>query len=155
MKRLLLVAAAISVALAGCGSADDGSVPSSSITNEVSTTVIPTTQPPQPITSEPMSLQSIAIESAIADLRERLQVEISEIAVLEFKTTQWSDGALGCPQDGELYTQAVVEGAQVFLDVDGRVFDYRSDADGNVKLCPSDEKDGGYDFVPPPGSDET
>lgn len=154
MKRFLLVATAISIVLTGCGGADDGSMPTSSIPDIVSSTGAPTTQPLQPVTSEPMSLQSTAIERATADLSERLGVDVSAISVIEFRTVRWPDGALGCPREGEVYTQAIVEGGQVLLDFDGRIFDYRSDAAGNVELCPSEEKDGGYDFVPPPGFDE-
>jgi hypothetical protein len=49
------------------------------------------------------------------------------------------------------YTQAIVEGFQVLLEADGRIYDYHAGADGVPFLCPSEEDDGGYDFVPPPG----
>jgi hypothetical protein len=34
---------------------------------------------------------------------------------------------------------------------DDRVYVYHAGADGEPFLCPSDEKDGGYEFLPPPG----
>jgi hypothetical protein len=50
-----------------------------------------------------------------------------------------------------MYTQAVVDGTQVLLGADERIFDYHAGSDGALFLCPSDEKDGGYEFLPPPG----
>lgn len=95
--------------------------------------------------------ETAAIEDAIADLSERLDLRPTEISVVESRQVEWPDGSLGCPEEGRLYTQAIVDGAQVLLDAEGRIYDYRVDADGNIRFCSSDEKDGGYDFVPPPG----
>ena len=47
----------------------------------------------------------------------------------------WNDGSLGCPQPGELYTQALVDGFQVLLEVDGEEFDYRVGSGTAVHLC--------------------
>ena len=95
------------------------------------------------------------VSAAIADLARHLQIEPESIELVEVRVVQWPDGSLGCPQEGESYTQAIVEGSQVILRVDGdRVYDYRADDMANVRLCPSDERDGGYDFVPPPGFGE-
>ena len=47
----------------------------------------------------------------------------------------WNDGALGCPQPGGVYTQALVEGFQVVLEVDGEEFDYRVGRGTDVHLC--------------------
>ena len=93
-------------------------------------------------------------ETAIEDLSRRLLVTRDQIEVVDVREVSWPDGALGCPEDGVLYTQAVVEGTQVLLRVDGRVYDYHAGDDGRSFLCASDEKDGGYDFVPPPGFDD-
>ena len=94
------------------------------------------------------------VSAAIADLALHLQIEPGSIEFVQVRVVQWPDGSLGCPQEGESYTQAVVDGSQVILRVDGRLYDYRADEMANVKLCPSEDKDGGYDFVPPPGFDE-
>lgn len=101
-----------------------------------------------------MPAQSVAIEAAKADLAMRVDVRESDIKVVEAKDVTWPDGSLGCPEEGMVYTQAVVEGGQVLLAVDGRLYDYRVDSDDNVFLCSSDEKDGGREFLPPPGFDD-
>ncbi len=47
----------------------------------------------------------------------------------------WNDGSLGCPQPGQLYTQALVDGFQVVLEVDDEQFDYRVGSGTDVRLC--------------------
>lgn len=49
------------------------------------------------------------------------------------------------------YTQALVEGYRVILGHESRVYLYHAGSDGQPSMCESDEPDGGYDFVPPPG----
>lgn len=92
------------------------------------------------------------VQDAIRDLAARLVVAEADIEVIEVRDVQWPDGALGCPEEGKMYTQAVVDGTQVILGADGRVYDYHAGDDGEPFLCSSDEKDGGYEFLPPPGN---
>lgn len=88
---------------------------------------------------------------AIGDLTTRLGVDSASISVVKAEAKTWPDGSLGCPQPDMSYTQALVEGWQVLLQHDERLFDYHAGDDGQPFLCASEEKDGGYDFVPPPG----
>jgi hypothetical protein len=48
----------------------------------------------------------------------------------------WSDGSLGCPKPGMLYTQALVPGYRVKLKVGSEVWDYHASERGGVVLCP-------------------
>jgi len=100
-----------------------------------------------------MPEQNEVVDAARADLAQRTGVSPDDVSVVRVREVDWPDSALGCPEDGMAYTQAVVSGFQILLQVDERVFDYHAGSDGDVFLCPSDEKDGGYDFVPPPGID--
>lgn len=153
MKALLVFAAAV-FALAACGGADTGSTTTIDATSSTSAADRTTTTLPAPTTAETtMPAQAEAVEAAKSDLAALLQVDPSLIVVARAESVEWPDGSLGCPQDDEMYTQALVSGTQILLDVDGRVYDYRADDVGNVKLCPSDDEDGGYDFVPSPGID--
>lgn len=90
---------------------------------------------------------------AIADLALRLQVPGSQIELVSVEAVTWPDGSLGCPQPGQMYTQALVEGHRIVLGHDDRVYLYHSGGEVLPFRCESDEKDGGYDFVPPPGDD--
>jgi hypothetical protein len=48
----------------------------------------------------------------------------------------WNDGALGCPEPGMMYTQALVNGYWVVIDAAGQNYDFRVDSGGNFRLCP-------------------
>ncbi len=91
------------------------------------------------------------VDDAVADLAARLKVSADSIEVLRAEKVTWPDGSLGCPQPGRAYTQATVEGYRVILKHDGRAYLYHAGGDGPIFLCKSGEKDGGHDFVPPPG----
>ena len=92
-------------------------------------------------------------ELARADLAVRLQVDPTQIEIVAAERVTWPDGSLGCPQPGEFYTQALVDGFRVVLGHASRVYLYHAGSDALPFLCPSGDKDGGHDFVPPPGFD--
>ncbi|MDQ2964887.1 MAG: hypothetical protein M3R57_03465 [Chloroflexota bacterium] len=69
------------------------------------------------------------------DLATRAQANVSGAVVVVAQQVVWNDGSLGCPERGVLYTQALVPGYQVVLELDGQRFDYRSDERGIVRLC--------------------
>lgn len=142
---------AFALFLAACGEAGDGGAEeettSTSISGPTTSMEIDTTS-----TSEIEMNEETIVQAAIQDLAARLDVSEQDIEVTEVRDVQWPDGALGCPEEGKMYTQAVVDGTQVLLGVDERVYDYHAGADGVPFLCPSDEKDGGYEFLPPPGN---
>lgn len=68
-----------------------------------------------------------------------------EAVLLEFsfEGVTWNDGSLGCPQDGEFYTQAQVAGFQwQFLMDDGVRYNVHTDAFGqSLVLCPETSTD--------------
>ena len=75
------------------------------------------------------------IEAAIADAAERFGVPEEEVAVAAAVRVTWADGALGCPVDGVMYTQALVPGYLLTLEVEGRRHAYHG-ADGRAPfLC--------------------
>lgn len=55
--------------------------------------------------------------------------------ILVAEAVTWPDGSLGCPEPGILYTQQLVDGYRLVLDVDGRSYDYRATGGGNVRAC--------------------
>lgn len=57
----------------------------------------------------------LAIEAAA----EEHDVAREEIEVVRAEEVDWPDGARGCPEDDEMYTQAIVPGYRVVLDVAG------------------------------------
>ncbi len=52
----------------------------------------------------------------------------------------FNDGSLGCPQEGQLYTQAVTRGYIIRFTAGGTTYDYRASSDGNnLFLCETSE----------------
>lgn len=155
ITALLLV---VGLSLVACGQAGEGSA-TTATTNSTTTTAPPAPSTsvggPTTTTETTMPGKPTAVDAAVADLAAKLGIAEDEVEVVEVRIVEWPDGSLGCPEEGKLYTQAVVEGVQVILRADERVFDYHSGPDGEPFLCPSEDKDGGYDFVPPPGFDES
>jgi len=76
-----------------------------------------------------------AVEAAIADAAARFSVEASEVAVAGALRVVWSDGSLGCPEDGMMYTQALVDGYLLTLEVDGQRVAYHGENGQPPFLC--------------------
>jgi len=89
------------------------------------------------------------IPAVVADLAARLGVDESSITVVSIEEVTWPDGSLGCPQPGMMYTQALVNGSLIVLDVDGTTHEYHSGADGRPFYCqdPTPPTTGGYGDV--------
>jgi hypothetical protein len=136
------------VSLAACGAGPDDAL--------VGETTPPSTTSPSTedeTTTMPMSEQQQLpiVAPAKADLATRLGVQADELEVVSAEEVTWPDGSLGCPEPGMSYTQALVDGSKVVLGHDERVYVYHAGDDDQPFLCPSDEKDGGHEMVPPPG----
>lgn len=155
--------------LAACGAGAEPSAESStttSVPSDTTTSVAPETTSTESPTTMPVDPDLATITPARDDLARRLDVDADEIEVLVAEEVTWPDGSLGCPKEGKSYTQALVEGSQVVLRHGDRVYDYHAGSDDQPFLCPSDEqdagypfapikdKDGGWEFVPPPGFHE-
>ena len=83
----------------------------------------------------PDGLPEGAWTAIIDDLSRRLGEPVVDPTVISAVAKTWNDGSLGCPQPGELYTQALVDGFQVVLEVDEEQFDYRVGGGTDVRLC--------------------
>ena len=76
------------------------------------------------------------VQSARADAARRSGLPAAQLQVLSAAAVTWSDGGLGCPRKGMLYTQALVPGYRVKLKVGSEVWDYHAGERGGVLLCP-------------------
>lgn len=156
-RKLLMSLAAASVFLAACGDAQEEvpeAIVDTTTTSLVATPLEPETTLPSVPPKNPNTAPETLVDKAILDLVTRTEVSPDDVTVVVAEAVTWPDGALGCPQPGMSYTQALVDGSRVHLFADGRLFIYHAGGDGEPFLCPSDDKDGGYDFVPPPGFDK-
>lgn len=75
------------------------------------------------------------IEPVLADAASRTGAPAAEIAVVSSEEVQWSDGSLGCPQPGMMYTQAIVDGFRIVVRAGDRELDYRVSGPGRFRVC--------------------
>lgn len=75
------------------------------------------------------------LEGAKEDLARRLDVAAAEVTVVTQEEIVWRNGALGCPEEGMMYTQALVDGSLLILEVDGQQYEYHGRAGGSLEFC--------------------
>jgi hypothetical protein len=153
MRRAALTVAILLLGACSASETTESSASGNSTTTAADGGTTSTTQPgATPTTLTPVAPVA-TVQAAIDDLAARLDVDPSRVRLIESEQVTWPDGSLGCPRPGELYTQALVEGYRVVVSHEDRAFDYHAGADDVPFLCPTDEKDGGYEFIPSPGFD--
>lgn len=83
----------------------------------------------------PMNLNG-QIEFAKKDLAERKGVAINSVRVHKAEAVTWRSGALGCPESGKMYTEALVPGSAIYLQLDNMVYAYHATFAGEPFYCP-------------------
>lgn len=73
---------------------------------------------------------------ALQDAAQRRGVDVSTLRVVLAESVTWSDGALGCPQPGRLYTQALVPGYRIRIAVGSDILEYHASTRGPPLYCP-------------------
>jgi hypothetical protein len=120
--RTWLAALVVGLAVTAC--ADDPAP-----TQPEETAVEETTPAPVPGADSPDALASVA------DLAARLDVEPDAVEVVAVQEVTWSDGSRGCAKKGMLYTQSLIDGSRITLQVDGTRYEYHSGGSGGPFLC--------------------
>jgi hypothetical protein len=85
-------------------------------------------------------IPDIPTEQAVVEAGGEFDVAPEDIEVLTAEQVTWPDGSLGCPQPGEMYTQALVEGYRVILDVAGQEVHYHGARGEPPFLCEDPEE---------------
>jgi hypothetical protein len=83
------------------------------------------------------TLQS-AIDAALTDATKRTGLKRTELEVLSAEAVTWSDGSLGCPQPGMMYTQALVPGFRIRVRAGTATLDYHAGRHGAPMFCPAE-----------------
>lgn len=156
MRNVVAVVTFAALVVVGCASSGaDTSGPETTLPGDQTLpTVAPTdnatTAPPnpesepgdagQPSEGDPQTLPNTdeiddMVDSAVADLSDRLSVNSHAITVVSVESVMWPDGAMGCPQPGMSYTQALVEGVRVQLTVDGTPYWYHQGGSNPIRYC--------------------
>jgi hypothetical protein len=75
------------------------------------------------------------INAIRADLGKRLGIETKDLEPVRAASVNWNDGSLGCPEPGQVYTQAITPGYHVVFEIEGTSYDYRVKRNGFFMLC--------------------
>jgi hypothetical protein len=137
--RMSVALASLLLVVTACGEESGGDGAGSAPTSVPETRA--TASPDTTGSTSPASTvgeQEAVVDQAVADLAERLSVDPAEIEVASFEQVTWNDGSLGCPQPGEMYTQALVEGTLTVLTADGEEYRYHSGRGDAPFLCEQD-----------------
>ena len=88
---------------------------------------------PSAAPTNPAMQQAVTI--AKADLAKRLSISPDQIELVSVEAVTWSNGSLGCPQPGIMYTQSLVDGLRIQLRAGSRVYEYHSGGSRLPFLC--------------------
>ena len=76
------------------------------------------------------------LDKVMADLEQRTGAVRADFDLQRAESRLWNDGSLGCPEPGQDYTQAIVNGFRIVIGHQGQAYDYRASDRGFFKLCP-------------------
>lgn len=75
------------------------------------------------------------LEKVLEDAQKRTGASRSQIEIASTEKITWNDGALGCPQPGRMYTQALVPGYRIRVRAADQVLDYHAAETGRFVVC--------------------
>ena len=91
---------------------------------------------PLPVVPEGVDPTQVGYVVAAVDiLAEMTGADPADIEVVGFEEVVWRDGSIGCPQPGMNYTQALVDGTRVALELDGDVYLFHVSGAGEPFYC--------------------
>ena len=76
------------------------------------------------------------VDAALDDAVRRTALDRSRLKVISAEAVTWSDGSIGCPMPGVLYTQALVPGYRIRIQANAEVLDYHAGRRGQPVFCP-------------------
>lgn len=87
-------------------------------------------------TSSPEDLRAQPrVAAAIDDTARREGVDPGLVSIAAWSPVEWSDGSLGCPKPGMVYTQAVEPGELLILRVGSGLYQYHARTGGTFTYC--------------------
>ncbi len=106
-----------------------GEVNMSDLANEPTPPVTPRVMPKPgvPNQNQPPAPLADIFPQILADLATRVGTENPSAQLTTVNEVTWNDGSVGCPQDGMMYTMALVDGYRLTFVVDGVEYAYHTD----------------------------
>jgi len=118
--------------LAACVSDDETTLREQSSPGEPLTTDVPLETAGNALTLQQQ------VDFARSDLAKTRGIDPASIGVAEARNITWRSGAIGCPKPDMFYTQALVPGTLIVLQVGRKTFLYHARRDGQPFRCPPD-----------------
>lgn len=89
-----------------------------------------------PATVDLAAVPAAVVAAVLADATGRTGVASGSITFVRAEAVTWPSGALGCPEPGRMYTDALVQGYWLVVAAGGTQLDYRATQSGAFKVCP-------------------
>jgi hypothetical protein len=85
------------------------------------------------------------IDAVVKRAAAEADIDPANIRVVTAEAVTWGDGSLGCPEPGQVYTQALVPGFRVILEIEGEEVRYHASKSSEFAACadPMDPVEGG------------
>jgi len=84
------------------------------------------------------------IDFAKSDLITRMNIAPEKVSLSGAIRVTWKSGALGCPEAGMNYTQALIPGVLIMLKVDNKAYRYHASVGGRPSHCPESKAESHY-----------
>ena len=81
------------------------------------------------------------IAELVAAAAAEANVNLDEIRLVSAEAVDWPDGGLGCNEPGMMYTQAIVPGYDVVLEIDGEEHHFHAAEGGEFFYCEEPTED--------------
>ena len=134
MSSPIILGLAICSVLAACATDGGGDPASAAATNDTRAPSIeaqPSGGRPNITDALPPDLLAEIVNAGASEAG----VEADAVQVLIAEQVTWSDGSIGCPEPGMMYTQALVPGYRVVLEADGRQLNFHATESGDFRFC--------------------
>jgi proline iminopeptidase len=94
---------------------------------------------------EAMTRQEQWVQAARDDLAADQGVDVADVEVVSFEEVVWPDSSLGCPEEGQMYSQATQKGFRILLESGNREFAYHGSEARAPFLCrPAELENGSF-----------
>lgn len=77
------------------------------------------------------------VEHCKQSLAKKLNLGVDKVELLTTRPVTWRSGALGCPEEGVSYTQALVPGRIIVLSAGEQVYRYHTAVNETPFFCPN------------------
>jgi len=75
------------------------------------------------------------LEKVLEDAEKRTGALRAQLELISTEKITWNDGALGCPQPNQMYTQALVPGYRIRVRTADQTLEYHAAETGRFVLC--------------------